>query len=450
MSFEQTSFESLFIIPQKNGLNKPKRVRGEGLPMVNMGEIFANRRIKNIDMDLVPLLEKELNCALEDDDLLFARQSLVPSGAGKCSIFLGNSEKTVFESHLIRCRLDKKKADPTYYFYFFESPAGKDLISTIVEQGAGVAGIRSSDLAKLQVPCPPLSVQMSTAKLLGALDDRIDLLKQTNQTLEAIAQTIFKSWFVNFDPVHAKQQGIACAGIDAETAELFPDSFEDSELGQIPKGWRCAVLGNYISKLTTGRRPKGGIGAVIKGVPSIGAESVVKIGDFDFSKTKYITREFYEAMRSGKAQSHDVLLYKDGGQPGVFLPRVSMFGDEFPFKEYAINEHVFQIRVSSPYSQAFLYFYLWSDLAMHELKNRGGKAAIPGINQQDVKELPLLVPNIEVLARFDQVSAPLISKIFDNSKQVRSLALLRDTLLPRLISGKLDVSAIDAQLEEIA
>ena len=87
---------------------------------------------------------------------------------------------------------------------------------------------------------------------------------------------------------------------------------------------------------------------------------------------------------------------------------------------------------------------------MHELKNRGGKAAIPGINQQDVKELPLLVPNIEVLARFDQVSAPLISKIFHTSKQVRSLALLRDTLLPRLISGKLDVSAIEAQLEETA
>jgi type I restriction enzyme, S subunit len=134
----------------------------------------------------------------------------------------------------------------------------------------------------------------------------------------------------------------------------------------------------------------------------------------------------------------------------VFLPRVSMFGDEFPFQEYAINEHVFQIRISKPFSQSYLYFYLWSDLAMHELKNRGGKAAIPGINQQDVKELPLLVPNHETLSRFDQICAPIIAMIFNNSKKMRSLSELRDKLLPRLISGKMDVSAIEAHLEETA
>nr|AQZ19928.1 putative nucleotidyltransferase [Enterobacter cloacae] len=283
---------------------------------------------------------------------------------------------------------------------------------------------------------------------MRAIDDRIALLRETNATLEAIAQALFKSWFVDFDPVHAKARGESPQGMDDATAALFPDSFEESALGMIPKEWRVTLIDTWLDILETGRRPKGGVSGISEGVPSIGAESIVSVGQFDYAKTKFVSEEFFSKMKSGALQSHDVLLYKDGGKPGVFLPRVSMFGDGFPFERCGINEHVFRIRVKPPLNQAFLYFWVWSDAVMHELKHRGGKAAIPGINQSDVRELKLAVANSEVLNAFDDLTAPLISNIFSNAKQAQTLAQLRDTLLPKLISGQLRQPEAEALLAE--
>ena len=315
--------------------------------------------------------------------------------------------------------------------------------------GAVMPKLTQGNMNKIELKCPPLYVQNNIVGVLGSLDDRITLLRETNATLEAIAQALFKSWFVDFDPVRAKSAGLEPEGMDAATAALFPDSFEESELGLVPREWRIDRADCWLSVLETGRRPKGGVSGIMDGVPSIGAESIVRIGAFDYSKTKYVSAEFFEKMKSGGLQSHDVLLYKDGGKPGVFLPRVSMFGDGFPFEKCGINEHVFRIRLKEPFNQAFLYYWLWSDAVMHELRHRGGKAAIPGINQTDVKELKLLVPDKHVLMRFDEITSPLINTIFSNSKQAQTLTQLRDTLLPRLISGQLRLPEAEAQLEEV-
>ena len=110
-------FAELFKTPLRNGLTKPKAVRGEGMKMVNMGEVFAHRRIHNLDMDRVPMDSKERDSSLlRDGDLLFARQFLVLSGAGKCVLFKGDKEDVTFESHIIRCRLDQRYAVPAFYF----------------------------------------------------------------------------------------------------------------------------------------------------------------------------------------------------------------------------------------------------------------------------------------------------------------------------------------------
>jgi type I restriction enzyme S subunit len=252
---------------------------------------------------------------------------------------------------------------------------------------------------------------------------------------------------VDFDPVRAKAEGRDPVGVPPEVADLFPDVFDGSKLGQIPSTWSVEQLGNHLTVLETGRRPKGGVGDVSEGVPSIGAESIIRIGQFDYGKTKYVTHDFFDGMRSGKLVSRDVLLYKDGGKPGTFLPRVSMFGDGFPFETCGINEHVFRIRTGPCLSQAYLYFWLWSDIAMHELKHRGGKAAIPGINQADVREIPVLLPSAEVLAAFNEVADPAIARILSNAKEIRVLEELRDTLLPRLMSGKLRISDIEEVTE---
>lgn len=314
--------------------------------------------------------------------------------------------------------------------------------------GATMPNLNTGILSAVPINLPPLNVQIEIASMLGALDDRITLLRETNATLEDIAQALFKSWFVDFDPVRAKAEGREPEGIDADTAAMFPDSFEESALGLVPKGWAVEILEGWLSVLETGRRPKGGVAGILEGVPSIGAESIVRIGQYDYSKIKYVSSEFFEKMKSGALESNDVLLYKDGGKPGVFLPRVSMFGDGFPFEKCGINEHVFRIRLKAPFNQPFLYFWLWSDAVMHELKHRGGKAAIPGINQSDVKEQKLAVPVDKVLKRFDDMASPLVSGILNNSKRIQVLSQLRDTLLPRLISGQLRITEAQELLDE--
>jgi type I restriction enzyme S subunit len=160
--------------------------------MVNMKEIFAYDVIDDsTPMELVPVTgrEMEVSCLLFND-LLFARQSLVESGAGKIAIFKGHSP-VVFESHLIRCRIDNELASPDYIYYLFKSPLGKGMVSTIVEQTAA-AGMRGSDLENLQFSFPPLDVQKAIAKVLSPIDDKINLLMRQNGTTEALAQAYFR------------------------------------------------------------------------------------------------------------------------------------------------------------------------------------------------------------------------------------------------------------------
>ena len=164
MSWDSIRFGDLYSEDSRNGLTKPSKVRGSGYKMINMGELFA--------MELVPLKDSEKkNAKVEKGDLLFARQSLVLEGAGKCCIVMDVSSLTVFESHLIRVRLDKTKANPLFYYYYFKSPFSP--VSTIVSQCAQ-AGIRGSDLQELDVSFPPLPVQDRIASILTKYDELIE------------------------------------------------------------------------------------------------------------------------------------------------------------------------------------------------------------------------------------------------------------------------------------
>lgn len=179
----EVEFGTLYEISSRNGLSKPSRVRGSGYKMINMGELFSNDRLYDIGMELVPLtaLEK-VNAKVEVGDLLFARQSLVAAGAGKCSIVLETSELTVFESHIIRVRLKRTEADPLFYYYYFKSPCST--MRTIIEHCVQ-AGIKATDLAKLKVPVPPLGIQRNIRKILSVIDDKIEENNRINKNLAA-------------------------------------------------------------------------------------------------------------------------------------------------------------------------------------------------------------------------------------------------------------------------
>lgn len=441
------SYVPLEQLTQKNsityGVVQPGSHVGHGVPIVRVNN-FKDCRIELSEfMRIEPEIESKYGrTRLQGGEVLL---TLVGS-VGQVAVVPGTLKG--FNVARAVAVIHPQHVEPNWLAICLRSPLSQHLLSSRANTTVQTT-INLKDLRALPIPMAPECERGKIIELIGSLDDRVSLLRDTNTTLEAIGQALFKSWFVDFDPVHSKAAGLDPEGIDPETAALFPDSFEESPVGLVPKGWSVDRADCWLSVLETGRRPKGGVAGVIEGVPSIGAESIVRIGEFDYSKTKYVSTEFFDKMKSGGVQSHDVLLYKDGGKPGVFLPRVSIFGDGFPFEKCGINEHVFRIRLKEPFNQVFLYYWLWSDAVMHELKHRGGKAAIPGINQADVKELNLLVPDTHALKRFNEITSPLISKIFSNSKQARTLTQLRDSLLPRLISGQLTLPEVEEQIEAV-
>lgn len=418
-------FGDLFGEPQRNGLTRPKRVRGAGLPMVNMGELFAYPRIKDIPMDLVPVEDKELQYLLETGDLLFARQSLVLSGAGQCSIFLGSNGSTVFESHLIRCRLNAQRSNPLFYFYYFRSPEGRRAIEAIVEQGAGASGIRGSDLVNVLVPNPPKKTQDDVAKFLGSLDDRITLFRETNATLEAIAQALFKSWFVDFDPVHAKMQGRAPDGMDEATAALFPDKFQESELGLIPKGWSAIPFRESINVIGGGT-PKTTVAEFWGGdIPWFSVVDAPNSSDvFVLDTEKHITEVGLNGS-STKLLPVGTTIISARGTVG----RLALTGAPM-----AMNQSCYGLRGKAG-DQYFTYF--GTTRLVQQLKQRAHGSVFDTITQETFAGVSLVYPNPDVITAFEALVDSLMLRVKKNLMQANSLEELRDTLLPRLVSARL-------------
>jgi type I restriction enzyme, S subunit len=325
-----------------------------------------------------------------------------------------------------------------------------------MEGSTGRQRVSWQALAEYTLPIPPKDVRKKIAHILSTLDDKIELNHKMNQTLEEMAQSIFKSWFVDFDPVHAKagcssdEELEAAAkelGISKEILDLFPSEFEESELGRIPEGWELKKLGECELEIESGTRPKGGIDKELSsGMPSVGAESIAPIGVFDFSNVKYVTNEFASKAKRGWVQNMDVALYKDGGKPGIFMPRVSLYGNGYPFARFMINEHVFLLR-SELLGQYYLFQLISSKGILDQLIARGSaKAAQPGLNQVEVNDSKFVLPSKELLSAFNNTIEPLVAKQLENGKQIQTLQQTRDILLPKLLSGELDVSELELDI----
>ena len=179
------------------------------------------------------------SCCLIPGDLVFPHRGNI----GEVGITPDDGRRYMLSTSLMKLSPDRKKVDPLYLMYFFKSAVGRSALLMNASQ-VGTPGIATplKSLRSIQFPLPSLGTQKQISETLSKLDDRITLLRETNTTLEAIAQALFKSWFVDFDPVHAKMQGSAPAGMDEATAALFPDSFEELELGAVPKGWILGKL----------------------------------------------------------------------------------------------------------------------------------------------------------------------------------------------------------------
>ena len=350
--------------------------------------------------------EKFKRSQLEENDILFSMAGVL----GRTAIIKKENLPANTNQALSLIRPDTAKILPKYLLCYLQQKRIISFVNNSTSQSAQ-PNINLQQIADISIVLPPLPEQKAIAKVLTAFDDKIELLQAQNKTLENMAQTIFKEWFGKY------QVG-----------------------DELPEGWRVGILDDLFGELATGNRPKGGVGNLSSGVPSIGAESIGGISNFDYSKTKYVSKEFFLNMKRGIVKEYDILIYKDGGTPGTFIPKFSMFGEGFPFKEFCINSHVFRVQPKKIHHRFYIYQWLNSYYCKWQLKNIGGKAAIPGINSTDLKNLDVIIPCDKLLYKYHDLVKNKYKKILKNMVQIQSLTKTRDTLLPKLMSGQVRVN----------
>lgn len=390
--FKEVVFETLYAEPSRNGLTKPRSVRGKGYKMINMGELFAYGRICNPPMDLVPLNENEIkNTQMQEGDLLFARQSLIASGAGKCSIVLKCPEITTFESHLIRVRLNKKISNPLFYYYYFSSPIGTEKTQSLVSQVAA-AGIRGSELAKLNVHYIDLEYQDKIAKVLSNYDDLIENNNKRIKILEEMAQKIYKEWFVDFKfPNH-------------ETA-----TFKQTELGEIPSDWEVVLVENLLKRL--------------KAKNKYTQDNVISHGN-----TIVIDQSTAEFLGF---HNNEPDFYANPEKPLI------IFGDhtckmQMLVENFSIGPNVIPI-TSENVPIAFLYYLIDSLIETKEYKR----------HWNDLIAKKVILPTNNLTMYYSKIITPIMATINHLKHKNMNLKQTRDLLLPRLISGEIDVENME-------
>ena len=309
------------------------------------------------------------------------------------------------------------------FVYYLMTLVGKEL-NYLSKTSTAVPIINKSSFSNYEVEVPDLETQEKIASILSSLDSKIELNRRINDNLEQQAQALFKAWFVDFEPFR-----------DGE--------FVNSVLGSTPKELPITYIENIPHNIESGKRPKGG--ATLIGVPSIGAENIKGLGYYDYSKTKYIPEEYAQTIKKGKINGYELLIYKDGGKPGYFIPNFTIFGEGFPFNEMYINEHVFLLDLMDCGYNVFAYFYMQTPYIMNQLNSIGGKAAIPGINTKDVECLPIYSTESPYVKKFGEIVLPFIKTILSNSLENAKQAKVRDTLLPKLMSGELKINEIETE-----
>ena len=232
-----------------------------------------------------------------------------------------------------------------------------------------VGGVRGSmpweEFAKMRLPVPSLEKQHQIVRAYQIVADRIEIKRRINDNLEATAQAAFNAEFIAFDG--------------------NPLSRIDTKLGTLPENLSVKLISDIKPRIESGKRPPGG--AASSGYPSLGADCAKGLGCYDRSKAKYIPTDYASRMSKGIVKGYELLAYKDGGKPSEFIPDFSIYGEGYPFDEFAINEHVFLIDFGCPEANWFSYFMFKSKYVYNLLASAGGKSAIPGINQQDIGNL---------------------------------------------------------------
>jgi len=423
--FQQIEFQKLYALPSRNGIMRPSSVRGNGFKMINMGELFKYSRINNQRMELVELndIEKE-NFGIENGDILFARQSLVREGAGKVCIVIDIEKPATFESHLIRVRLNKNIASPLFYYYYYNSATGYGSVQSIVNQVAA-AGIRGSELAKIKILLPPLPIQRKIAAILSAYDELIENNNRRIAILEKMAEEIYREWFVRLRfPGHE----------NTKIVKGVPDGWEVKRIGDVIKNYIGGGWGeeNHNISHSTGAY-------VIRGtdIPALRA------GKFDLPPFRYHKNSNFDsrAMKPG-----DIVFEVSGGSKDQLLGRSLLITNGiYNLCKGKVICASFCKMIRPSASSFFLNYFLQAyyqcgAVGTYQIQSTG----ISNYQFESfVKYQTIILPTSDLLYQFDKAIFPLNSEKDNLAKKNKLLTESRDLLLPRLISGKLDVENLD-------
>jgi type I restriction enzyme S subunit len=397
----------------------------EGTPIITVEHLGENRilhdgvpRVSDRDRDR---LSRYL---LRKGDIVFSRVGSVDRRA----LVRSAEDGWMFSGRCLRVRPDAQKVDSGYLSYFFGLPTFKEHIRAIAV-GATMPSLNTNLLSDVLVPYPQdVAEQRAIAHILGTLDDKIELNRRMSETLEAMARALFKSWFVDFDPVRAKMEG-RDPGLPKSLSNLFPDRLVDSGLGEIPEGWGIGHVDDEFN-LTMGQSPPGETyNVACDGVPFYQGRA-----DFE---SRFPRRRVYCTAPTRLAQKGDTLV-------SVRAP----VGDiNMAFEDCAIGRGVAAARHRSG-SRSYTYQFM---LGLEEVFTRfeAEGTVFGAISKKDFHAIPCVVVPPEIVAAFERALAPLDDRVEIIMRQCGSLASLRDALLPKLISGELRLSLPPARAEHV-
>lgn len=354
------------------------------------------------------------------DGVTFGRSCLVPSDVLPACV----------NQHVMLIRVNPAKCVAGYLASWLSLPDTKRYVESF-NAGGSRRAITKGHIESFKVPLPSIEVQREIAAVSDFMNRRINLLRQTNATLESIAQALFKSWFIDFDPVRAKAEGREPEGMDAATAALFPAEFEESALGLIPKGWSPGKLEVICSNPRAQAKP----GQMPHETPYIGLEHMprksIALGDAGTA----------EGLESGKFwfERNDVLF----GKLRPYFHKVGLA----PVRGVCSTD-ILVLRPKSPGWLGFLAMHASSDALISYTTQLSNGARMPRTSWHDVGGFDVTLPPHTVASAFDAAVKPMFERIHAHIESARLLASLRDTLLPRLISGKLRLPEAQAQLED--
>ena len=319
------------------------------------------------------------------------------------------------------------KTDNLFVYYLARDPRFRRFAIHSMQGSTGRQRVMANSINTFEFVLPPIKEQHRIVHILSTLDDKIELNRQMNETLEATARAIFKSWFVDFDPVKAKMEGQKPVGMDTETAALFPSAFEDSSLGKIPKEWIVSTIDEDFN-LTMGQSPPGSTyNEDGSGIPFYQGRR-----DFSF---RYLTPRIYCTAPKRFAKKGDTLV-------SVRAP----VGDiNMVEEECSIGRGVAAIRHKSG-SRSYTYYAMQF---LHQVFSRfeGEGTVFGSINKTDFQTLSQLKPSNEIIKAFERLVYPLDQSIENNENESHTLAKTRDTLLPKLLSGEIRIDDVDEILE---